>query len=155
MIDARASALTAEHLGVAAPVEGAWLLLMERWRSDTDQTERLAEALEPRPTWSGELRRRCGFATAAAASVVRCARPVAEVLGRLRTATEIRRLAAAFEHPGASPAAATTLVAVAHTSTPSRCCSATSAKDNLHLNLVRCALDAETPNTSFTSAMRR
>ena len=45
LIDARASALTAEHLGVAAPVEGDWLLLVEL-AADTDQTERLADALE-------------------------------------------------------------------------------------------------------------
>ena len=45
LIDARASALTAEHVGVAAPVDGAWQLLIEL-ASDTDQTERLAEALE-------------------------------------------------------------------------------------------------------------
>jgi FAD/FMN-containing dehydrogenase len=45
LIDARASALTAEHLGVAAPVDGDWLLLVEL-ASDHDQTERLAHALE-------------------------------------------------------------------------------------------------------------
>ena len=45
LIDARASALTAEHLGVPAPVEGAWQLLIEL-AGDSDQTERLADALE-------------------------------------------------------------------------------------------------------------
>jgi FAD/FMN-containing dehydrogenase len=45
LMDARASALTAEHLGVAAPVQGAWQLLIEL-AGDTDQTEQLAEALE-------------------------------------------------------------------------------------------------------------
>src|ERR1700754_2944955 len=45
LIDARASALTAEHVGVAAPVHGAWQLLIEL-AGDTDQTERLADALE-------------------------------------------------------------------------------------------------------------
>jgi FAD/FMN-containing dehydrogenase len=45
LIDGRASALTDEHLGVAAPVRGAWLLLVEL-ASDHDQTERLADALE-------------------------------------------------------------------------------------------------------------
>jgi len=45
LIDARASALTAEHVGVGAPVEGAWQLLVEL-AADTDQTERLADALE-------------------------------------------------------------------------------------------------------------
>jgi FAD/FMN-containing dehydrogenase len=45
LMDARASALTAEHLGVAAPVQGAWQLLIEL-AGDTDQTEQLADALE-------------------------------------------------------------------------------------------------------------
>jgi FAD/FMN-containing dehydrogenase len=45
LIDARASALTAEHVGVAAPVTGAWQLLIEL-AGDTDQTERLADSLE-------------------------------------------------------------------------------------------------------------
>jgi FAD/FMN-containing dehydrogenase len=45
LIDARASALTAEHLGVAAPVEGAWQLLIEL-AADADQTEQLADALD-------------------------------------------------------------------------------------------------------------
>jgi FAD/FMN-containing dehydrogenase len=45
LIDARASALTAEHVGVAAPVDGAWQLLIEL-AGDTDQTEQLADALD-------------------------------------------------------------------------------------------------------------
>src|SRR6476661_7879591 len=45
LIDSRASDLTAEHLGVSAPVEGAWQLLIEL-AADTDQTEQLADALE-------------------------------------------------------------------------------------------------------------
>ncbi|MHA7662485.1 FAD-binding oxidoreductase [Mycolicibacterium sp. HS_4_1] len=45
LIDSRGSALTAEHLGVAAPVDGAWQLLIEL-AGDTDQTELLASALE-------------------------------------------------------------------------------------------------------------
>ncbi len=44
LVDRRAAALTAEHLGVAAPVDAAWLLLVEL-ASDHDQTERLAGAL--------------------------------------------------------------------------------------------------------------
>ena len=48
LIDARASGLTAEHAGVAAPVEGAWQLLIEL-AGDSDQTERLADALQDAP----------------------------------------------------------------------------------------------------------
>ncbi|OBI83725.1 FAD-binding oxidoreductase [Mycobacterium sp. 1245805.9] len=45
LIDGRAAALTAEHLGVGAPVQGDWLLLVEL-AADHDQTERLADLLE-------------------------------------------------------------------------------------------------------------
>jgi FAD/FMN-containing dehydrogenase len=52
LIDGRAVALADEHLGVAAPVHGDWLLLVEL-ASDHDQTERLADALDGVQT-SGE-----------------------------------------------------------------------------------------------------
>lgn len=45
LIDGRAAALTDEHLGVAAPVPGDWLLLVEL-AADHDQTERLAGLLD-------------------------------------------------------------------------------------------------------------
>jgi FAD/FMN-containing dehydrogenase len=45
LIDGKASALADEHLGVAPPVAGDWLLLVEL-ASDHDQTERLAAALD-------------------------------------------------------------------------------------------------------------
>jgi FAD/FMN-containing dehydrogenase len=45
LIDGRAGALADEHLGVAPPVHGAWLLLVEL-ASDHDQTERLADVLD-------------------------------------------------------------------------------------------------------------
>jgi len=48
LIDARASALTAEHLGVPAATEGAWQLLIEL-AGDTDHTERLAAVLQNAP----------------------------------------------------------------------------------------------------------
>src|ERR1700739_4988024 len=45
LIDGRAAALTAEHLGVGAPVPGDWLLLVGV-AADHDQTERLADLLD-------------------------------------------------------------------------------------------------------------
>ncbi|WP_156687604.1 FAD-binding oxidoreductase [Mycobacterium sp. Marseille-P9652] len=45
LIDGRAAALTREHLGVSAPVEGDWLLLVEL-AADHDQTSRLADLLD-------------------------------------------------------------------------------------------------------------
>jgi FAD/FMN-containing dehydrogenase len=44
LIDGRASALTREHQGVGAPVQGDWLLLVEL-AADHDQTDRLADLL--------------------------------------------------------------------------------------------------------------
>ena len=45
LVDGKASALADELLGVAPPVQAAWLLLVEL-ASDHDQTERLADALD-------------------------------------------------------------------------------------------------------------
>jgi FAD/FMN-containing dehydrogenase len=45
LVDGRAAALTAEHLGVGAPVQGDWLLLVEL-AADHDQTDRLADLLD-------------------------------------------------------------------------------------------------------------
>lgn len=44
LIDGRANALAAEHLGLPAPVSGAWLLLVEL-AADTDPTDTLADTL--------------------------------------------------------------------------------------------------------------
>ncbi|WP_046301080.1 FAD-binding oxidoreductase, partial [Mycobacterium sp. UM_Kg27] len=44
LIDARVTALTGERLGIVAPVQGDWLLLVEL-TGDTDQTDRLAGML--------------------------------------------------------------------------------------------------------------
>ncbi|WP_407684904.1 FAD-binding oxidoreductase [Mycobacterium sp. HUMS_1102779] len=45
LIDGRAGALVREHLGVAAPVDGDWMLLVEL-AADHDQTDRLADLLD-------------------------------------------------------------------------------------------------------------
>jgi FAD/FMN-containing dehydrogenase len=45
LIDGRAAKLSGEHLGVSAPVDGDWLLLVEL-AADHDQTERLADLLD-------------------------------------------------------------------------------------------------------------
>jgi FAD/FMN-containing dehydrogenase len=48
LIDGRAAAMAAEHLGVPMPVRGHWLLLVEL-AADDDQTGRLADALDGAP----------------------------------------------------------------------------------------------------------
>ena len=111
LIDARASALTAEHLGVAAPVEGAWQLLIEV-ASDTDQTEQLADALEharltgepavgvdvnaQQRLWQVRESRRRGSRHVRSAAEIRC---VAAVVGDCNVRTRIRR-ADRGTHPG-------------------------------------------------------
>ncbi len=45
LIDGRGAALTREHFGVGAPVDGDWLLLVEL-AADHDQTDRLAHLLD-------------------------------------------------------------------------------------------------------------
>jgi len=77
LIDGRASALTDEHLGVAAPVRGDWLLLVEL-ASDHDQTERLADALEEVRT-CGEPA--VGVDSTAQQRLWRLRESIAEVLG--------------------------------------------------------------------------
>jgi len=77
LIDGRASALTEEHLGLAAPVRGDWLLLVEL-ASDHDQTERLADALE----WVGTCGEPAvGVDVAAQQRLWRVRESLAEVLG--------------------------------------------------------------------------
>jgi FAD/FMN-containing dehydrogenase len=137
LIDARASALTEEHAGVAAPVDGAWQLLIEL-AGETDQTERLADALED-AQMSGEPA--VGVDTSAQQRLWQVREAVAEVLGvygpplkfdvslplsAISTfASQAAELVA--EHaPDAIP------VLFGHI-----------GEGNLHLNVLRCGPDAE------------
>jgi FAD/FMN-containing dehydrogenase len=137
LVDGRASALTAEHLGVAAPVDAAWLLLVEL-ASDHDQTERLAVALTDVATCSEPA---VGIDLAAQQRLWRVRESVAEVLGvygppvkfdvslPLSAVAVFARNADALlgrHAPDALP------VLFGHI-----------GEGNLHLNVLRCALDAE------------
>jgi FAD/FMN-containing dehydrogenase len=147
LIDARASALTAEHLGVAAPVEGAWQLLIEL-AADTDQTEQLADALEE-ARLTGEPA--VGIDVNAQQRLWQVRESVAEVLGIYGPplkfdvslplsaisgfASESAELIA--EHaPDAIP------VLFGHI-----------GEGNLHLNVVRCALDGERVAALYSAMM--
>ena len=77
LIDGRAAALTAEHLGVGAPVAGDWLLLVEL-AADQDQTDRLGELLDGAQL-SGEPA--VGVDVAAQQRLWRLRESLAEVLG--------------------------------------------------------------------------
>ena len=77
LIDGRAASLTREHLGMSAPVEGDWLLLVEL-AADHDQTERLADLLDG-VRLCGEPA--VGVDTAAQQRLWRVRESVADVLG--------------------------------------------------------------------------
>jgi FAD/FMN-containing dehydrogenase len=77
LIDGQAGALAKEHLGVAAPVHGDWMLLVEL-ASDHDQTERLAEALEGAQTCDEPA---VGVDLAAQQRLWRARESVADVVG--------------------------------------------------------------------------
>lgn len=77
LIDGRAGALTAEHLGFGAPVEADWLLLVEL-AADHDQTERLADLLDDAPMCAEPA---VGVDVAAQQRLWRVRESLAEVLG--------------------------------------------------------------------------
>ncbi|MGH3643644.1 MAG: FAD-binding oxidoreductase [Mycobacterium sp.] len=147
LIDARASALTSEHMGVGAAVDGAWQLLIEL-AGDVDHTERLADALE-RADLAGEPA--VGVDTATQQRLWQVREAVADVLGIYgpplkfdvslplsmiaQFATAAARLVA--EHaPEAIP------VLFGHI-----------GEGNLHLNLVRCVLDTESERALYSAMM--
>jgi FAD/FMN-containing dehydrogenase len=137
LIDARASALTAEHVGVGAPVDGAWQLLIEL-AGDTDQTERLADALDD-ARMSDEPA--VGVDVAAQQRLWQVRESVAEVLG--------------VYGPPLKFDVSLPLSAIAGFAAESAALVAEHAPDaipvlfghigegNLHLNVVRCGPDAE------------
>ena len=147
LIDARASALTAEHLGVSAPVDGAWLLLIEL-AGDTDHTERLADALQGAKL-AGEPA--VGVDVAAQRRLWAVRESVAEVLGMYGPPlkfdvslplSEIEAFAAAADALVAEHAPDAIPVLFGHV-----------GEGNLHLNLVRCALDGERERDLYAAMM--
>lgn len=137
LLDARAAALTAEHLGVAAPVPGAWLLLIEL-AAAADPTEQLAELLDV-PGLCGEPA--VGVDNVAQQRLWQVRESVAEILGvygpplkfdvslPLHAIGDFARDATALvaeQAPEAIP------VLFGHI-----------GEGNLHLNLVRCTAERE------------
>ncbi|OBB10388.1 oxidoreductase [Mycobacteriaceae bacterium 1482268.1] len=147
LIDARASALTAEHLGVAAPVDGTWQLLIEL-AADIDQTEQLAAALD-RVSMTGEPA--VGVDVNAQQRLWQVRESLGDVLGVYgpplkfdvslplsAIATFARRSAELIaEHaPDAIP------VLFGHI-----------GEGNLHLNVVRCELDGQREAALYSAMM--
>ena len=147
LIDARASALTAEHLGVGSPVDGAWLLLIEL-AGDTDHTERLAEALDDAEL-AGEPA--VGVDVAAQRRLWAVRESVAEILGIHGPPLKfdvslplsvIEAFATAADALVAEHAPDAIPVLFGHV-----------GEGNLHLNLVRCALDGERERDLYSAMM--
>ncbi len=147
LIDARASALTAEHLGVPAPVDGAWQLLIEL-AGDTDQTERLADALE-NAQLCGEPA--VGVDANAQQRLWQVRESVAEILGvfgpplKFDVSLPLSAIAAFAGESGdlvAKHAPEAIPVLFGHI-----------GEGNLHLNLLRCALDAERERDLYSAMM--
>ncbi|KLI04403.1 oxidoreductase [Mycolicibacterium conceptionense] len=137
LIDARASALTAEHLGVAAPVEGAWKLLIEL-AADSDQTERLADALEGAEL-CGEPA--VGVDTGAQQRLWQVRESVAEVLGLFGPPLKFDVSLPLSAIRGFSDAAAELIAGHAPEAIP--VLFGHIGEGNLHLNVLRCSTDAE------------
>lgn len=137
LIDARASALTAEHVGIPAPVDGAWQLLIEL-AGDTDQTERLADALDG-ARLSGEPA--VGVDASAQQRLWHVREAVAEVLGVYGPPLKFD---VSLPLSGISEFAedATQLVAE-HAPEAIPVLFGHIGEGNLHLNVLRCGPDAE------------
>ncbi|MDZ4270624.1 MAG: FAD-binding oxidoreductase, partial [Mycobacterium sp.] len=147
LIDARASALTAEHVGVGAPVGGAWQLLIEL-AGEADLTERLAEALES-ATLADEPA--VGVDAAAQQRLWQVREAVAEVLGIYGPPLKFDvslPLSAIQEFAEAS----TALVA-AHAEAAIPVLFGHVGEGNLHLNVVRCALSGDREHDLYAAMM--
>ena len=147
LIDARAGALTAEHVGVPAPVDGAWQLLIEL-AGDTDQTERLADAIEGADL-CGEPA--VGVDTAAQQRLWQVREAVAEVLGVYGPPLKFDvSLPLSVIAPFASEAVD---IASVHAPEAVPVLFGHVGEGNLHLNLVRCTLGSEAERALHSAMM--
>lgn len=147
MIDARASVLTAEHAGVPAPVDGVWLLLVEL-AGDADQTERLADAIGGIEL-CGEPA--VGVDAAAQQRLWQVREAVAEVLGVYGPPLKFD-----VSLPlSAIPRFADDAVALVgdHAEGAIPVLFGHIGEGNLHLNLVRCALDGRREHALYAAMM--
>ena len=147
LIDARASALTAEHLGIGAPVDGAWQLLIEL-AGDTDQTERLADALE-NADMAGEPA--VGVDVNAQQRLWQVREAVAEVLGRYGPPLKFDVSLPLSKIEGFAAAATELVTGYAPDAIP--VLFGHVGEGNLHLNLVRCALDGDREKALYSAMM--
>ncbi|HME50314.1 FAD-binding oxidoreductase [Mycobacterium sp.] len=147
MIDATGTAITAERLGVATPVEGRWLLLVEL-AGDRDLTEPLADALDT-VELCGEPA--VGVDAAAQQRLWRLREAITEILGVYGPPLKFDvslPLAAVdeFAHRSAK------LIAQ-HAPDAIPLLFGHVGEGNLHLNVLRCALDADGEGALYTAMM--
>ncbi|MGV0795203.1 FAD-binding oxidoreductase [Mycolicibacterium sp. XJ1819] len=146
LVDARASALTAAHAGVPAPVAGAWQLLIEL-AGDADQTERLAGALAD-VGMSGEPA--VGVDAGAQQRLWRVREAVADVLGAYGPPLKFD-VSLPLSAISRFAAAAAELVD-AHASDAIPVLFGHIGEGNLHLNVLRC--DARAERDLYTAMMK-
>ncbi|KAA0095257.1 FAD-binding oxidoreductase [Mycolicibacterium sp. P1-18] len=147
LVDARASALTAEHAGVGPAVVGAWQLLIEL-AGDVDLTERLADLLSDAEL-TGEPAVGVDAATQFRLWQVREA--VADVLGVYGPPLKFD-VSLPLSTVAEFAAAATSLVAE-HAPDAIPVLFGHVGEGNLHLNLVRCTLDADRERALYAAMM--
>ncbi|MBV9091239.1 MAG: FAD-binding oxidoreductase [Mycobacteriaceae bacterium] len=147
LIDARAAAITAEHLDVEAPVPGRWLMLVEL-AAEHDLTERLADALD-----SVEL---CGEPAAGTDPAAR------QRLWRLREAiTDILGVyGPPLKFDVSLPLAAvdefaqrSALLIADHAPSAIPLLFGHIGEGNLHLNVLRCAIPADRERALYAAMM--
>jgi len=147
LMDARASALTAEHLGVAAPVQGAWQLLIEL-AGDTDQTEQLADALE-HARLTGEPA--VGVDVNSQQRLWQVRESVAEVLGVYGPPLKFD---VSLPLPAIAPFARESGELIAeHAPDAIPVLFGHIGEGNLHLNVLRCALDGDREAALYAAMM--
>lgn len=141
LIDGRATALAAEHLGLPAPVGGAWLLLVEL-AADADPTVILADTLDAAfDAASGGTEPAVGIDTAAQQRLWQARESLAEVVGLLGPPVKFDvslplSAISSFERTSAA-------VINRHAPEALPLLFGHVGEGNLHLNVLRCDADQE------------
>ncbi len=142
LIDGRATALAAEHLGLPAAVGGAWLLLVEL-AADADQTDILADTLDAAfDAVSGGTEPAVGIDAAAQQRLWQARESLADVVGLLGPPVKFDvslplSAISSFEQTSAA-------VINRHAPEALPLLFGHVGEGNLHLNVLRCDADQET-----------
>jgi FAD/FMN-containing dehydrogenase len=147
LIDARALAVTAQHLDIVSPVDTPWLLLIEM-AGDADPSERLADALDGAPL-SGEPA--VGVDAVAQQRLWRLREGITEILGiygpPLKFDVSLPLLAiAAFARQSAN-------IVAEHTPDAIPVLFGHIGEGNLHLNVLRCTVTGQREHALYSAMM--